>query len=121
MKAGIVQALFALEALHEAQAMVSKRIVFLWTSDEEIGSESSRVLIESEARRSDAVFVLEPSLGPRGLVKLPARASARPKSLFMAAPRMPAWPRKKASTPFMSSPRKSPASKSGTIIAVASP
>lgn len=69
MKAGIVQALFALEALHEAQAMVSKRIVFLWTSDEEIGSESSRVLIESEARRSDAVFVLEPSLGPRGLVK----------------------------------------------------
>src|SRR5208337_3248584 len=69
MKAGIVQALFALEALQEAQTTVSKRIVFLWTSDEEIGSESSRVLIESEARRSDAVFVLEPSLGPRGLVK----------------------------------------------------
>jgi len=69
MKAGIVQALFALEALQVAQATVSKRIVFLWTSDEEIGSESSRVLIELEARRSDAVFVLEPALGPRGLVK----------------------------------------------------
>ena len=69
MKAGIVQALFALEALQQAHATVSKRIVFLWTSDEEIGSESSRVLIESEALRSDAVFVLEPSLGPRGLVK----------------------------------------------------
>jgi glutamate carboxypeptidase len=69
MKAGIVQALFALEALQEAQATFSKRIVFLWTSDEEIGSQTSRALIESEARRSDAVFVLEPSLGPRGLVK----------------------------------------------------
>src|SRR4029077_17153373 len=42
---------------------------FLWTSDEEIGSDSSRKLIEAEARRSDAVFVLEPSLGPRGLLK----------------------------------------------------
>jgi len=69
MKAGIVQALFALQALQEAQTKVSKRLVFLWTSDEEIGSDSSRVLIESEARRSDAVFVLEPSLGPRGFVK----------------------------------------------------
>jgi glutamate carboxypeptidase len=69
MKAGIVQALFALEALQELQIKTSKRLVFLWTSDEEIGSESSRKLIEAEARRSDAVFVVEPSLGPRGLVK----------------------------------------------------
>lgn len=69
MKAGIVQALFALAALQQARLRPRKRIVFLWTSDEEIGSESSRKLIETEARRSDAVFVLEPSLGPRGLVK----------------------------------------------------
>jgi len=69
MKAGIVQALFALDALQQTQAAVRKRVVFLWTSDEEIGSESSRKLIETEARRSDAVFVLEPSLGPRGLLK----------------------------------------------------
>jgi glutamate carboxypeptidase len=69
MKAGIVQALFALDALRQAQTPLCKRIVFLWTSDEEIGSESSRKLIETEARRSDAVFVLEPSLGPRGLLK----------------------------------------------------
>jgi len=69
MKAGIVQALFALEAIRELQAPVQKRLVFLWTSDEEIGSESSRKLIEEEAQRSDAVFVLEPSLGPRGLLK----------------------------------------------------
>jgi len=69
MKAGIVQALFALDALQQSQAALRKRIVFLWTSDEEIGSDSSRKLIEAEARRSDAVFVLEPSLGPLGLVK----------------------------------------------------
>ena len=69
MKAGIVQALFALQALQQRNAGVSKRVVFLWTSDEEIGSDSSRQLIEAEARRSDAVFVLEPSFGPRGLLK----------------------------------------------------
>src|SRR5271165_2054266 len=69
MKAGIVQALFALQALQQSRIPLQKRLVFLWTSDEEIGSESSRKLLESEARRSDAVFVLEPSLGPRGLLK----------------------------------------------------
>src|SRR5258708_172247 len=69
MKAGIVQALFALDALLATHAPVHKRIVFLWTSDEEIGSESSRKLLESEATRSDAVFVLEPALGLRGLLK----------------------------------------------------
>ena len=69
MKAGIVQALFALQALRQTKVPLPKQIVFLWTSDEEIGSESSRKLIETEARRSDAVFVLEPSFGPRGLVK----------------------------------------------------
>jgi glutamate carboxypeptidase len=69
MKAGIVQALFAFSAIKNSAALLRKRLVFLWTSDEEIGSESSRKFIESEARRSDAVFVLEPSFGPRGLLK----------------------------------------------------
>jgi len=74
MKAGIVQALFALEALQQTPGCLSKKIVFLWTSDEEIGSESSRKLIEAEAKRSDAVFVLEPSLGPKGLLKTARKA-----------------------------------------------
>jgi glutamate carboxypeptidase len=69
MKAGLVQALFAFDALQQSKAALRKRIVFLWTSDEEIGSDSSRKMIESDAGRSDAVFVLEPSLGPRGLLK----------------------------------------------------
>jgi len=69
MKAGIVQALFAFDVLQHTNAPLTHRLVFLWTSDEEIGSDASRKLIESEARRSDAVFVLEPSLGPQGLIK----------------------------------------------------
>jgi len=74
MKAGLVQALFAFSAIKNSAALLRKRLVFLWTSDEEIGSESSRKIIESEARRSDAVFVLEPSLGPRGLLKTARKA-----------------------------------------------
>ena len=69
MKAGIVQALFALQALQQAEIPLRKRLVFVWTSDEEIGSESSRKFLETEALRSDAVFVVEPSFGPRGLLK----------------------------------------------------
>jgi glutamate carboxypeptidase len=74
MKAGIVQALFALEALQQSAQALSKRLVFLWTSDEEIGSESSRQLLEAEARRSDAVFVLEPSFGKLGRLKTARKA-----------------------------------------------
>ena len=40
----------------------------LWTTDEEVGSGTSRGFIEDEARRSRAVLVLEPSL-PGGAVK----------------------------------------------------
>ena len=69
MKAGIVQALFALDAIERSGEGLAKRLVFLWTSDEEIGSASSRKLLEAEAQRSDAVFVVEPSLGPKGLLK----------------------------------------------------
>ena len=69
MKAGIVQALFAVEALQRSARSLRKRVVFLWTSDEEIGSDAARKTIEAEARRSDAVFVLEPSFGPRGFLK----------------------------------------------------
>jgi glutamate carboxypeptidase len=69
MKGGLVQALFAFHALKLSGAPLHKRLLFLWTSDEEIGSESAQRFIETEARRSDAVFVLEPSLGPKGLLK----------------------------------------------------
>lgn len=69
MKAGIVQALFAADALRAVSIETPKKLVFFWDSDEEIGSHTSRTLIEAEARRSDAVLVLEPSLGRRGDLK----------------------------------------------------
>lgn len=69
MKGGLVIALFAVDALATAGVVPEKQIVFLWTSDEEIGSGSSQTLIEREARRSDAVLVLEPALGLDGRVK----------------------------------------------------
>jgi len=69
MKGGLVLALFAVDALKAAGITPAKKLVFLWTSDEEIGSESSRRAIVSEARRSDAVLVLEPSFGREGRLK----------------------------------------------------
>jgi len=69
MKAGLVIALYAVDALASSGYLPEKRIVFLWTSDEEIGSGSSRAAIEREAKRSDAVLVLEPAAGLDGRVK----------------------------------------------------
>jgi glutamate carboxypeptidase len=69
MKGGLVMALAAVDALGAVGVRPRRRVVFLWTSDEEIGSETSRRVIESEARRSDAVLVLEPSLGREGRLK----------------------------------------------------
>jgi glutamate carboxypeptidase len=69
MKAGLVLALSAIDALCTLRLRPKKRLVFFWNSDEEIGSYSSRALIEREARQSDAVLVLEPAAGPEGRLK----------------------------------------------------
>lgn len=61
MKAGIVQGVWALKAL-EKHGKPARPVTFLVTSDEEIGSISSRKLIEGMAKESEAVLVLEPSL-----------------------------------------------------------
>jgi len=73
MKAGLVLALAAVDALKgvgvRSDRGLRKRLLFLWTSDEEIGSTTSRREIEREARRSDAVLVLEPAYGRSGALK----------------------------------------------------
>lgn len=68
MKAGIAIGMLAARALLETNAGLTRRLVMLWTTDEEVGSGTSRAAIEEEACRSDAVLVLEPSL-PGGKVK----------------------------------------------------
>jgi len=67
MKAGIAAAALAVRAL-AAAGRRAPRVVMVWTSDEEIGSGTSRALLEHEARESAAVLVLEPSL-PGGAAK----------------------------------------------------
>jgi len=69
MKAGLAIALGTMDALRAAKLQPRKRLVFFWNSDEEIGSGTSRREIEREARRSDAVLVLEPALGREGRLK----------------------------------------------------
>ena len=61
MKGGLVIALYAVMALQELGLMPTHRLVFLFNSDEEVGSLTSRPFIEEEAQRSEAVLVLEPS------------------------------------------------------------
>ena len=58
MKAGIVQCVEALRQVPDGPVTV------LFTADEEIGSPTSRPLIEDEARGARAVLVLEPAAGP---------------------------------------------------------
>jgi glutamate carboxypeptidase len=70
MKAGLVQGLFALEALDAVGAgPLPVTPVFFINSDEEIGSHDSTRLIVRFARGADRCFVLEPSLGPNGSLK----------------------------------------------------
>jgi glutamate carboxypeptidase len=64
MKAGIVQAIHALALLDDPSA-----VEMLITADEEIGSETSRALIEQRAQHCGAVLVLEPS-APGGALKI---------------------------------------------------
>ncbi len=67
MKGGIVAALFALRLLRQG-GLLNRPVSALFTSDEETGSLTSRPLIEALARRSAAVFCLEPAL-PDGALK----------------------------------------------------
>ena len=69
MKGGVAFFLHAMEALRELDVPVRSKVVLLLDSDEEIGSPSSRDLIEAQARKSAGVLVLEPGTGPTGKLK----------------------------------------------------
>lgn len=66
MKAGLVQGVWALRLLRETGAP-TPTVTFLFNGDEEIGSLSSRPVIEEVGGRVDATLVTEPSAG--GAVK----------------------------------------------------
>ncbi len=69
MKGGIVNALWAVRALRALDLAPRQRVTLLITSDEEVGSATSRPLIEAEAAAHDVVYVLEPAHPPHGALK----------------------------------------------------
>ena len=70
MKAGIAINLHALNALKALGLAPQRRVKMVFNSDEEVGSTTSRALIEEEARKSAHVFVLEPAAGSSGALKI---------------------------------------------------
>ncbi|MFD0697741.1 M20 family metallopeptidase [Paenibacillus sp. GCM10027628] len=78
MKAGLLQAMFAIKVLQDMGRLPEdKRVVLLFNSDEEIGSPTSRELIEEVARQSAAAFILEPPMEPSGALKTSRKGSGR--------------------------------------------
>ena len=68
MKGGIVVLYFALQAVRAQGLKPRHRLEVLFTSDEEVGSPSSRALIEESARDAALAYVLESPL-PGGTLK----------------------------------------------------
>ena len=60
MKSGVLIGLYGLHILIDAQEANYQSVTFVCNSDEEIGSPSSKPLIEELAKQSDAAIVLEP-------------------------------------------------------------
>jgi glutamate carboxypeptidase len=75
MKSGIALMLHALAALQDwhkedwHKADLPRPVTVLLVSDEEVGSQSSRAITESLAKKAAAVLVLEPAYGFQGAVK----------------------------------------------------
>jgi glutamate carboxypeptidase len=64
MKSGVVLGAYAIRVLREQGFQDFAEIIFVGNPDEEIGSPTSRRIIEEEARRADLVLVLEPGRAP---------------------------------------------------------
>lgn len=69
MKAGVMYSLAAIEGLQALGRRPRRRVVFLCTTEEEIGSPASRAVIEAEARKSKAALVMEPGVDRDGALK----------------------------------------------------
>lgn len=69
MKAGLVQMIFALQALRALGLATAVAPIVMVNSDEEIGSFESQPAMIELAQQCQRVFVVEPSLGPEGRLK----------------------------------------------------
>jgi glutamate carboxypeptidase len=77
MKAGLVEMLFALQALRELGLEAPVTPVCFINSDEEIGSRESTRYLRRLARLADRCMVLEPSLGLEGRIKTARKGVGR--------------------------------------------
>lgn len=77
MKAGLVQALWAVRALQQLDLPGWQNVVFLCNSDEELGSPGSQQWIETHARGSAQVFVVEPAVAGSGALKVARKGTGR--------------------------------------------
>ena len=68
MKGGMILACYAMKILRDIGFDDFAEVTFVANADEEIGSPTSRALIESEASRMDAVFVFEPGRAAGGVL-----------------------------------------------------
>jgi glutamate carboxypeptidase len=68
MKSGVLIGLYALRLLIERQEANYSSVTFICNSDEEIGSPSSKPLIQELAQQADAVLVLEPGRAEETIV-----------------------------------------------------
>ena len=69
MKAGIAVTIHALAAMRSLGVTPKQRVRIVINSDEELGSTTSRQLIEEQAKKSTHVYCLEPGAGTAGALK----------------------------------------------------
>jgi glutamate carboxypeptidase len=77
MKSGLAFFITAVRTLRELDIPVNRKIALLVVSDEEVGSLTSRQVTEVEAKRSNAVLVLEPGTGLTGKLKTARKGIGR--------------------------------------------
>jgi glutamate carboxypeptidase len=68
MKSGVLIGMYALRLLIESQQAQYSNVTFICNSDEEIGSPSSRPLIQKLAQDADAILVFEPGRAAETIV-----------------------------------------------------
>ncbi|MFN8497767.1 MAG: M20 family metallopeptidase [Anaerolineae bacterium] len=90
MKGGLVLALFAMRALSETGRLAGP-VTLLINSDEEVGSLTSRDLIEAEARRSRAALVVEPAQPPNAALKTSRKGVGRFSLRVIGRPAHSGW------------------------------
>lgn len=77
MKGGLTQIVFALRTLRELGQEPEVTPVVFVNSDEEVGSPDSKRHVRRLAKRADRALILEPSLGPEGLIKTARKGVGR--------------------------------------------